>query len=129
MSRHTNHEAIDGQVCFHRRSFADPVKPRRSTIESMGPLMGTNKAAWGVKLLLTTVWSYQADCGSFSALLKTQHCCLPPYGWCCPPLASHPLPTPTPPPPPRPYPINFIRVITGVVKKPPQKPAYLAIGD
>ena len=27
----------------------------------MGPLMGTNKAAWGVKLLLTTVSSYQAD--------------------------------------------------------------------
>ena len=41
--------AIDGQVCFHRRSFADPVKPRRSTTGSMGPLMGTNKAAWGVK--------------------------------------------------------------------------------
>ena len=27
------------QVCFHRQSFADPVKPRRST--TMGPLMGT----------------------------------------------------------------------------------------
>ena len=80
MSKHTNYEAIDGQVCFHRQSFADPVKPRRSTTESMGPLMGTNKAAWGVKLLLTTVWSYQVDCGSFCALLKTQHCCLPPCG-------------------------------------------------
>ena len=31
--------------------------------------MGTNKAAWGVKLLLTTVWSHQVDCGSFCALL------------------------------------------------------------
>ena len=41
---HSNYEAIDGQVCFHRQSFADPVKPQRSTTESMGPLMGTNKA-------------------------------------------------------------------------------------
>ena len=64
-----------------RSAFADPVKPRRSTTGSMGPLMGTNKAAWGVKLLLTTVWVYQVDCGSFCALLKTQHCCLSPCGW------------------------------------------------
>ena len=27
----------------------------------MGPLMGTNKAAWGVKLLLMTVSAYQVD--------------------------------------------------------------------
>ena len=98
LSRHTNYEAIDGQVCFHRRSFADPVKPQRSTTESMGPLMGTNKAAWGVKLLLMTVSSYQVDCGSFCALLKTQHCCLPPCEWFCLPSTSHPPPTPTPPP-------------------------------
>ena len=63
LSRHTIDGAIDSQVCFHRRSFADPVKPRWSTTGSitMGPLMGTNKAAWGVKLLLTTVSSYQVD--------------------------------------------------------------------
>ena len=86
------------QVCFHRRSFADPVKPRWSTTRSVRPLMGTNKAAWGVKLLpLMTVSAYQVDCGSFCALLKTQHCCLPPCGWYCPPSASHPCP-PHPPP-------------------------------
>ena len=96
LSRHTNYKAIDGQICFHRRSFADPVKPRRSTRGSMGPLMGINKAAWGVKLLLTTVWACQVDCGSFCALLKTQHCCLSPCGWYCLPSASHPPPTPTP---------------------------------
>ena len=107
LSRHANYEAIDGQVCcFHRQSFVDPVKPRRSTTESMGPLMGTNNAIWGVKLLLTTVSSYQADCGSFSTLLKTQHCCLPTCGW-------YYLP-PTPPLPPT----NFFRYIAGVVKKP-----------
>ena len=70
LSRHTIDGAIDSQVCFHRWSFADPVKPRRSTTGSMGPLMGTNKAAWGVKLLLTTVSSYQVDCGSFCAQLN-----------------------------------------------------------
>ena len=46
---------MDGQVCFHRRSFADPVKPQWSITGSMGPLMGTNKAAWDIKLLLMTV--------------------------------------------------------------------------
>ena len=95
-SRHANNKGIDGQVCFHRRSFSDPVKPRRSTTGSMGPVMGTNKAVWGVKLLLTAVWACQVDCGSFCALLKTQHCCLSPCGWYCPPSASHPPPTPTP---------------------------------
>ena len=27
LSRHTIDGAIDSQVCFHRRSFANPVKP------------------------------------------------------------------------------------------------------
>ena len=35
---------IDGQVCFYRRSFADPVKPRQSTTGFMELLRGTNKA-------------------------------------------------------------------------------------
>ena len=95
-------------------SFADPVKPQWPTTESMGPLMGTNKAARDVKLLLTIILSY-----SFCALLKTQHCCLPPCGWFCPLLASQS------PPPSRLPPINFIRDIAGVVK-PSQKPAVLA---
>ena len=101
--RYTTHRAIDGQVCFYRRSFADPVKPRRSTTGSMEPLRGTNKATWC--LLPTTVYVYQVDCGSFCALLRTQCCCLSHCGWYCPPSASHPPPTPTPPPfrPPTPY--------------------------
>ena len=85
----------------------------------MGPLMGTNKAAWGVKLLLTTVWSYQVDCGGFCAC-PTEHStavCLPVDGFPRLRLPTHPQ---------RPPPINFIRDITGVVKKPPQKPAVLA---
>ena len=108
---------MDGQVCFYRRSFADPVKPRRSTTGSMEPLRGTNKATCCVKLLPTTAYVYQVDCGCFCALLSTQCCFLPHCGWFCPPSASHPPPTPTPPPlPPRPPPINFIRDITAVEK-------------
>ena len=105
------------------RSFANPVKPQWSTIESIRSLMGTNKAAWGVKLLLMTVSSYQVVCGSFCALLKTQHCCLPPCEWCCLPSASHPPPTPTLPSsrPPTPY------IILQELKKLLQKPAVLAV--
>ena len=50
ISRYTIDGAIDSQVWFHRQSFADPVKPQRSTTGSMEPLMGTNKAAGGVKI-------------------------------------------------------------------------------
>ena len=91
LSRHTIDKATDGQVCFHRWSFLGPVKPRQSTTGSMRPLMGINKAAWGAKLLLTTVSSLLVDCGCLCALLRTQHCCLPQCGWFCPTSAS-PLP-------------------------------------
>ena len=107
LSTRTNDGAMDGQVCFHRRSFDDPVKPRRSTTGSIGPLMG--------KLLLMTISAYQVDCGCFCAILNTQHCCLSICGWYYPPSASHTPPTPTPPPT-HPPPINFIHDIAGVVK-------------
>ena len=87
----------------------------------MEPLRGTNKATWCVKLLLTTIYVYQVDCGSFCALLRIQCYC----GWYFLPSASPPPPTPTPnthpqhpphPPPARPSLINFIRNITAVDK-------------
>ena len=106
---HLSQSYIDGQLCFYRQSFADPVKPRRSTTGSMELLRGTNKATWHVKLLPTTVYIYQVDYGSFCALLRTQ--C-----WYCSLLASHPPPTPTPPPPTCSPPINFICDITAVDK-------------
>ena len=46
--------AKDGQVCFHRRLFADPVIPQRCTTEPVRPLDGINKDVGGAKLLLTT---------------------------------------------------------------------------
>ena len=118
LSRHTIDGAIDGQVCFHRWSFANPVNPRWSTTGSMGLLMGITKAAWGVKLLLTTVLyaCYQVDCSSFCALLETQHCCLPTCEWFCPASAFHPPPMPIPPPPTHPPSIYFIPDIARVEK-------------
>ena len=104
---------MDGQVCFYRWSFADPVKPRQFTTGSMESLRGTNKATCCVKLLPMTVYVYQVDCGCFCALLRTQCCFLSHCGWFCLPSASHAPPTP---PPTRPPHINFIRDITAVEK-------------
>ena len=35
--------AIDGQVCFHRRPFAIPVRSLKCTTGSLGPANGINK--------------------------------------------------------------------------------------
>ena len=118
--------AKDGQVCFHRRLFADLVKPQRCTTEPVRPLDGINKDVGGAKLLLTTTSIYPVDCTCICPLLKTQHHCLCPNGRCNPPSASHP-----PPPPPHPLPpahpfIHAIPDITVAVKKFAQNPAVLA---
>ena len=42
--------AKDGQVCFHRRLFADPLKLQRCIIEPVRPLDGINKDVGGAKL-------------------------------------------------------------------------------
>ena len=112
--------AKDGQVCFHRRLFADPVKPQRCTAEPVRPLDGINKDVGGTKLLLTTTAVYPVDCACICPLLKTQHHCLCPNGRCNPPSTSHP-----PPPPPHPL-IRAISDITVAVKKVAQNPAVLA---
>ena len=41
--------AKDGQVCFHRRLFANPIKPQRCTTEPVRPLDGINKDVAGVE--------------------------------------------------------------------------------
>ena len=118
--------AKDGQVCFHRRLFANPVKPQRCATEPVRHLDGINKDVGGARLLLTTTSVYPVDCACICPLLKTQHHCLCPNGRCNPPLASHP-----PPPPPTPLPpthplIHAIPDITVAVKKVTQNPAVLA---
>ena len=60
--------AIDGQVFFHRRLFADPVKPPRCTTGSVELLNGINKDVNGInkdvsgaRLLTMTVSTYPVD--------------------------------------------------------------------
>ena len=117
LSRHTTHRAIDGQVCFHRQSFADPVRWRRFTTVLVGPLKGTNWAIWGVKLLPTTVCAYTMPIlvGSVLYWRHNTAICLFVDGITRLRL-SHPPP------------IQFIWDIAGVVKKLSKKPALLAKG-
>ena len=53
--------AKDGQVCFHRRLFGNPVKPQRCTTEPVKPLDGINKDLSGAKQLLMTTSVYPVD--------------------------------------------------------------------
>ena len=92
--RNTIHMAIDGQVCFHRWSFAVPVEPTRCTTGSLGPVSGINKDVSGVRLLPMTVSTYRMDWVCFCHLLNTQQCCLYLDGRYNLSLATHP-PAPT----------------------------------
>ena len=65
---------IDGQVCFHRRPFAIPVRLLRCTTGSLGPVNGINKDVSDTRLLPMTVLTYPMNCVCFCHLLKTQQC-------------------------------------------------------
>ena len=120
MPRRTKHMTKDGQVCFNRRLFSDPVKPQRCITEPVRPLYGINKDVGGAKLLLMTYSVYPVDCTCICPFLKTQHHCLCPNGRCNPPSASHP-------PPSTPHPLKHaIPDISVAVKKVAQNPAVLA---
>ena len=58
--------AKDGQVCFHRRLFADPVKLPRCTTDPVRPLDGINKDVGGAKLLLMATSVYPVDCACYT---------------------------------------------------------------
>ena len=107
LPKNTKHIAIDGQVCFHWRLIADPVKPPWCNTGSVGPVSGTNMHVTGARLLSTTVLTCPVDWVPFCHSLKTQHCCRCPYGRFNPPPATHPLPPPTHPPPIHPPHITF----------------------
>ena len=113
--------AKDGQVCFHRRVFANHVKPQRCTTEPVRPLDGINKNVGGAKLLLMTTSVYPVDCSCFCPLLKKQHHCLCPDRRCNSSSASH-----SPLPPPTNSLIHTIPNITVALKKVAQNPAVLA---
>ena len=102
LPKNTKHIAIDGQVCFYWRLIADPIKPPWCNTETVGPVDGTNKDVTGARLLPTTVSTCPVDWVPFCHSLKTQHCCLCPYG------SFNPPPPPTPPPPTHPYNMPFL---------------------
>ena len=52
---------VNGQVCFHRRPFAIPVRLLRCTTGSLGPVNGINKDVSGIRLLSTTASTYPMD--------------------------------------------------------------------
>ena len=94
-----NYLAIDGQVCFHRQLFADPVKPCWCITGPVGPLGSTNQNWLCTKLLPMIVLIYPVVCVHSCRLLGTQHYCLCSSGKEGPPSACPPTPTsPLPPP-------------------------------
>ena len=95
--QNTKHIAIDDQVYFHWRLIAEPVKPPWCNTVSVGPVNGTNKDVTDARLLPTTVSTCPMDRVPFCLLLKTQYCCLCPYGRFNPPPATHMLPPSLPP--------------------------------
>ena len=89
LPRNTMYLAIDGQVCFYRRLFANAV----TTKVHVMVLGCINRTAWGTKLLLTAVWASLVDYTSSCHLLKAQHCSLSPNGCFTPPSALNPPPS------------------------------------
>ena len=116
---------VDGQVCFHRRLFANPVKPSWCITGPVGPLWSTNQDWLGAKLLPMAILIYPVVCVHPCRLLRAQHHCLWPDGREGPPSGCPLTPTTPCPPPTHPL-ISAIRDITGVVKKLSQKQAVNA---
>jgi len=50
LSRHNNKTGIDKQVCFYRWPVVNSVKSWRTIIDSVRPLRGINRVAWGLIL-------------------------------------------------------------------------------
>ena len=102
--------AIDSQFCFHRRLFADPLKPSWCITGPVGPLGSTNQNWLGAKLLPMAVLIYPVVCVHPCRLLRAQYHCLWSNGREGLPSACSPAPT-TPCPL-----VSAIHDITGVVK-------------
>ena len=100
LPRNTKHLIIDGQVCFYRRLFTDPVKPPGCISWPWRVLIGlhgvpgcSSRQSWPPLWILP--------------VCVPQHCCLSPNGCFSLPSASHPPPPPPNPPPARhPYRLN-----------------------
>ena len=68
--------AIDSQVCFHGRLFADRVKLSWCITGPTGPLGSTNQNLLHAKLLPMAVLIYPVVCVHSCCQLGTQHYCL-----------------------------------------------------
>ena len=96
LPRNPKHMAIDGQVCFHWWLIADPVESPWCITGSVVQWMALIRM-WLVpdccqQLSQSVLWIESLSCH----LLRTQHCCLCPYGRFNPPPATHLPPPPTP---------------------------------
>ena len=92
--------AIDSQVCFHGKLFADPVKPSWCIAGPVSLLGSTNQNWLGAKLLPMAVVIYPVVCVHPSRLLRAQYHSLWPNGKEGPPSACPPTPTTLHPPTP-----------------------------
>ena len=108
--------AIHGQVCFHRRRFADRIKLHWCITGPVGLQRCTNQSWCGVKLLTVSISTHPVSCVHICHLLRGQHHSMHPNGSFFPPPACHPPPQPHPTPSHPPAPIHDIRDITGAVK-------------
>ena len=118
--------AKDGQVCFQKGPFANPVKQQRYTTEPVEPLDGINTDVCGAKLRPTAVLAYSVDCDCWCHLLDTHCCCMSPNG-----TLNLNLPSASHPPPPSPtHPlICVIHDITVAVKKTARNLAVLTLAS
>ena len=85
--------AIDGQVCFQRRLFANPVKLQWCITGPIGPLRSTNQNWLCARLLPMAVLIYPVVCVHSCQLLWTQYHYLWPNGRTsphCPPTSTNP---------------------------------------
>ena len=110
----TLYVAIDSQVCFHRRLFANPMKLHWCITGPVKSLESINQNWWGTKLLPISVLIYPVDCVHLCHLLRIQYHCLSPDGRENPPSACPPTPT-TPFHPPTPLYMTPV-IIQGVVR-------------
>ena len=93
--RNTKHMAIDGQVCFQRQLFADPVKPQKYNKESVEPVNGINKDMRDTTLLPKTISTYPVDwVGSIIYWSHSTAVYVLNEGITCFQLPTHPLPPP-----------------------------------
>ena len=80
LSRSIDYVAIDGQVCFHIRVSADPVKSCWRITGPVGSLESTNQNWLCARLLPMAVSIHPVVCVHSCRLLGTQHHCLRPSG-------------------------------------------------